>query len=82
MDLRWGAAFPAVSPPAEDVDRLVRGEHQGANLAADPALVFAGVVLLDLDQTASVLMSMAREARERRITGTHGFRPSCRVLRQ
>jgi hypothetical protein len=77
-----GTTAPGVSPPAEDLDRLVRGEHQVApNLAADPHLTFAEAVLLDLDRTADHLTTMAHRARLRRERGAPGFRPGCSALR-
>lgn len=77
-----GITAPGVTPPAEAVDRLVRGEHQvDPNLAADPQLTFAEVVLLDLNRTAAHLTTMARHARHRRERGAPGFRSGCAVLR-
>jgi hypothetical protein len=77
-----GTTASDVSPPAEDLDRLVRGEHQvGANLAADPQLTFAEAILLDLDRTADHLTTMAHRARLRRERGAPGFRAGCSALR-
>lgn len=71
-----------VGPPAEAVDRLVRGGHQaGDPVAADPELALAETVLLDLDRTSHVLTALASEARDRRNAGAPGFRPGCRPLR-
>ena len=77
-----GSTSPSVGPPAEAVDGLVRGEHQrDPDLAADPQLTFAEVVLLDLDRTAAHLTTMAQRARLRRERGAPGFRPGCSALR-
>ncbi len=77
-----GLAAPGINPPAKDVDRLVRGEHQVHQFDADPALAFAEAVLLDLDRTASWLSGMASAARRRTATGAPGFRAGCGALRQ
>ena len=77
-----GLTASAVNPSAEAVERLVRGEHQADQTAADPALTFAEAVLLDLDRTATWLSAMASAARRRTAPGAPGFRPGCSALRQ
>ena len=76
-----GSASPGVGPPAEDVDRLVRSEHQVGTTTADPHLTFAEAVLLDLDRTADFLTTMARRAHLQCERGAPGFRPGCQTLR-
>jgi hypothetical protein len=77
-----GTTADGVVPPADAVDRLVRGEHQrGDPIATDPAMTFAEIVLVDLDRTSSVLTALATEARDLRASGSPGFRPGCSALR-
>ena len=84
--IRYLRGVPAagMSPPSNAVDRLVRGDHQAeaAAMPADPVLTFAEVVLLDLDRTSAWLTAIARHAKQRRETGSPGFRPGCAILRR
>lgn len=79
-----GTTAAGVPPPAEAVDRLVRGEHQedGVQVVADPQLVLAEAVLLDADRVSTVMTALAAEARQRRLVGSPGFRAGCAHLRR
>lgn len=79
-----GTLAVGVPPPADAIDRLVRGEHQttGDLINADPQLTFAEAVLLDSDRVSTLMTTLAAEARRRRLDGTPGFRPGCPQLRQ
>jgi hypothetical protein len=67
---------------AEAISRLVAGHGGVAARATDPAAMFAAVVLLDLERTADVLTSIAREAHAVCDAGCRGFRPRSPVLRK
>lgn len=78
-----GTVGTTIGPPADAIDRLVRGEHQapGGPIVADPDLAMAEAVLLDADRISTLMTSLAAEARRRRQDGAPGFRPGCAPLR-
>lgn len=67
---------------AAAVARFVAGTGGEVNGETDPGLVFAAVVLLDMERTADVLTAMAREAQSVYDFGCKGFRPRSSILRE
>lgn len=69
-------------PDDAAVARFVAGIGGQADGKTDPGVVFAAVVLLDMERTADVLTAMAREAQGVYENGCKGFRPRSSILRE
>ena len=57
------------------LDRLIRGEQCLPAAMGDPDRAFVAVVLLDLDRTHDLVVTLARDAYLRYERGGPGFRP-------
>lgn len=68
--------------PSPVIARLVAGHGGVVEQPADPQLVFAAVVIMDLERTGDLLTSIAREAEAVYTIGCRGFRPRSPVLRR